>query len=201
MDVAAWQEGLGLAQYAAIFAENDITEALLPKLTGEDLKDLGVTSIGHRRMLLDAIALFDRGFRRSCRAPGTRSRASGRAAAADGAVLRSGRLDGAVGAARPGGSARGDRRLSPLRRGDHRARRRVCRQIYGRRCARLFRLSAGRRARRRAGGAGGAEPSRGGGCPRDGRPQGRAFRGSTPRRERRCRCASGSPPGWSWSAI
>ena len=56
MDIAAWLGSLGLPQYAAAFAENDITEALLPKLTGEDLKDLGVTSIGHRRLLLDAIA-------------------------------------------------------------------------------------------------------------------------------------------------
>ncbi len=56
MDIAAWLASLGLAQYAAAFAKNDITEALLPKLTGEDLKDLGVTSIGHRRLLLDAIA-------------------------------------------------------------------------------------------------------------------------------------------------
>jgi class 3 adenylate cyclase/tetratricopeptide (TPR) repeat protein len=43
-------------QYAAAFAKNDITEALLPRLTGEDLRELGVGSIGHRRMLLDAIA-------------------------------------------------------------------------------------------------------------------------------------------------
>jgi hypothetical protein len=41
MDIAGWLGSLGLAQYAAAFAENDITEALLPKLTGEDLKDLG----------------------------------------------------------------------------------------------------------------------------------------------------------------
>jgi hypothetical protein len=56
MDIAAWLGGLGLAQYAAAFAENDITAALLPRLTGEDLRELGVGSIGHRRMLLDAIA-------------------------------------------------------------------------------------------------------------------------------------------------
>src|SRR6266702_3368644 len=56
MDIADWLKGLGLAQYAAAFLENDITEAVLPKLTGEDLKDLGVATVGHRRMLLDAIA-------------------------------------------------------------------------------------------------------------------------------------------------
>ena len=56
MDIADWLKGLGLAQYATAFRENDITEVLLPKLTGEDLKDLGVATVGHRRMLLDAIA-------------------------------------------------------------------------------------------------------------------------------------------------
>src|SRR5215467_12446533 len=56
MDIADWLKGLGLAQYAAAFCENDITEALLPELTGEDLKDLGVGSVGHRRTLLKAIA-------------------------------------------------------------------------------------------------------------------------------------------------
>src|SRR5271169_1832556 len=56
MDIADWLKGLGLAQYAAAFRENDITEAVLPELTAEDLKDLGVGSVGHRRVLLKAIA-------------------------------------------------------------------------------------------------------------------------------------------------
>jgi len=47
---------LGLAQYEAAFRENAINEAILPKLTAEDLKDIGVTAVGHRRVLLDAIA-------------------------------------------------------------------------------------------------------------------------------------------------
>src|ERR1700758_4250659 len=56
MDIAAWLRSLGLERYEPPFRENDITEALLPKLTGEDLKDLGVATVGHRRVLLDAIA-------------------------------------------------------------------------------------------------------------------------------------------------
>src|SRR5215469_1893634 len=56
MDIADWLAGLGLAQYATAFRENDITEAVLPELTAEDLKDLGVGSVGHRRTLLKAIA-------------------------------------------------------------------------------------------------------------------------------------------------
>jgi len=38
------------------FRDNAITEKVLPNLTAEDLKDLGVSMVGHRRMLLDAIA-------------------------------------------------------------------------------------------------------------------------------------------------
>ena len=47
--VVDWLEKLGLGQYAQRFAENDIDFALLPKLTDADLKELGVTSLGHRR--------------------------------------------------------------------------------------------------------------------------------------------------------
>jgi class 3 adenylate cyclase len=56
MDVGGWLRRLGLEQYEAIFRENEIDDAVLPSLTAEDLKDLGVCVIGHRRKLLDAIA-------------------------------------------------------------------------------------------------------------------------------------------------
>ncbi len=56
MDVGGWLRGLGLEQYEAAFRENEIDDALLPSLTAEDLKDLGVVLVGHRRRLLDAIA-------------------------------------------------------------------------------------------------------------------------------------------------
>ncbi len=58
MDVAEWLRRLGLEQYAPAFRANDIDEEILRRLTGEDLRELGVTSIGHRRKLLDAIAAF-----------------------------------------------------------------------------------------------------------------------------------------------
>jgi class 3 adenylate cyclase len=48
--------GLGLGQYAQRFAENDIDFALFTKLTDVDLKELGVASLGHRKLLLEAIA-------------------------------------------------------------------------------------------------------------------------------------------------
>src|SRR6516162_283929 len=56
MDVAAWLRGLGLERYDQTFRDNEIDEKVLPRLTAEDLKDLGVTLVGHRRRLLDAIA-------------------------------------------------------------------------------------------------------------------------------------------------
>ena len=56
MDVAAWLKSLGLERYAPAFRDNEIDWDALPKLSAEDLKDLGVVLGGHRRKLLDAIA-------------------------------------------------------------------------------------------------------------------------------------------------
>src|ERR1700746_1110476 len=54
--IADWLRKLGLGQYTQCFAENDINFSILPDLTDQDLKDLGVASLGHRRLLLRAIA-------------------------------------------------------------------------------------------------------------------------------------------------
>src|SRR5215831_17401595 len=54
--IADWLQKLGLGQYAQRFAENDITFAILPDLTDQDLKELGMASLGHRRQLLREIA-------------------------------------------------------------------------------------------------------------------------------------------------
>jgi class 3 adenylate cyclase/tetratricopeptide (TPR) repeat protein len=56
MDVGSWLRGLGLERYEAAFRENEIDETVLPSLTADDLKDLGIGIVGHRRKLLDAIA-------------------------------------------------------------------------------------------------------------------------------------------------
>jgi class 3 adenylate cyclase len=56
MDIVVWLRSLGLGKYEAIFRENEIDESVLPDLTTEDLKELGVTALGHRRKLLAAIA-------------------------------------------------------------------------------------------------------------------------------------------------
>ena len=61
MDVAEWLRGLGLEQYAAAFRDNDVDRKVLRRLTGEDLRELGVASVGHRRRLLDAIAALPSG--------------------------------------------------------------------------------------------------------------------------------------------
>jgi class 3 adenylate cyclase len=56
MDIVVWLRSLGLGRYEAAFRDNEIDESVLPSLTAEDLKDLGVSIVGHRRKLLDAIA-------------------------------------------------------------------------------------------------------------------------------------------------
>src|SRR6478736_5960681 len=58
VEITSWLRGLGLEQFATAFLENDVDAEVLPKLTADDLIGLGVTSIGHRRKLLDAIAAF-----------------------------------------------------------------------------------------------------------------------------------------------
>jgi class 3 adenylate cyclase/predicted ATPase len=61
MDVATWLHGLGLGQYQQAFRANDVDAEVLGDLTAEDLVGLGVTSIGHRRKLLAAIAALRAG--------------------------------------------------------------------------------------------------------------------------------------------
>jgi class 3 adenylate cyclase len=61
IDVGAWLRELGLGQYEAAFRENNIDATVLPNLTAEDIKDLGIGTVGHRRKLLDAIALLRAG--------------------------------------------------------------------------------------------------------------------------------------------
>src|SRR5499425_467970 len=55
-DIATWLQGLGLERYVAAFRDNEIDWEVLPRLTSDDLREIGVSAIGHRRKLLDAIA-------------------------------------------------------------------------------------------------------------------------------------------------
>ena len=56
MDLGGWLRSLGLERYEAAFRDNEINERVLPSLTQEDLKEIGVGPVGHRRILLEAIA-------------------------------------------------------------------------------------------------------------------------------------------------
>ncbi len=55
MEVEAWLNHLGLGQYAEAFGANDIDGETLPNLDGDDLKELGIASLGHRKKVLAAI--------------------------------------------------------------------------------------------------------------------------------------------------
>jgi hypothetical protein len=70
VDVRAWLEGHGLGRYAEAFASIDVDGEVLRTLTADDLRELGVASLGHRKKLLAAIADLD--------APGHRLKCSRR---------------------------------------------------------------------------------------------------------------------------
>jgi class 3 adenylate cyclase len=59
MDVSTWLRDLGLEDYVQRFQAHHIDAKVLPRLTAHDLTALGITSVGHRRKLLDAIAALD----------------------------------------------------------------------------------------------------------------------------------------------
>ena len=56
MDISAWLRELGLERYEEAFRENEVDADILPKLSADDLKEIGVAAVGHRRRLLEAIA-------------------------------------------------------------------------------------------------------------------------------------------------
>src|SRR5580704_7061457 len=76
MDVREWLRGLGLERYEAAFRENEIDAKVLPRPTAEDLKELGVKALGHRRVLLDAIPALRA--EKTANAPPPAARAGGR---------------------------------------------------------------------------------------------------------------------------
>jgi hypothetical protein len=103
MDVVVWLRSLGLGKYEAAFRENEIDETVLPSLTHEKLKELGVTALGHRLKLLDAIAALrtDAGAKPPSHRPERPSRRPSRAPSGDGDVLRLGGLNGPIGTPGP----------------------------------------------------------------------------------------------------
>ncbi len=61
MDIAAWLRGLGLEEHEPAFRDNRVDAAILPMLTAEDLRDIGIAAVGDRRKLLEAIAALREG--------------------------------------------------------------------------------------------------------------------------------------------
>ncbi|MBT7648264.1 MAG: AAA family ATPase, partial [Rhodospirillaceae bacterium] len=55
MDIGEWLKNLGLGEYEAAFHQNAVDSTILADLTSEDLKEMGVTAVGHRRKILVAI--------------------------------------------------------------------------------------------------------------------------------------------------
>ena len=169
VDVGAWLRGLGLGQYEPAFRDNEIDAEVLPRLTADDLKDMGVTVVGHRRKLLDAIDCPARR-RRGPAVPGPRRPTSlppgpAVAAQAERRQLTVMFVDlvgstPALDPARSRGDARGPARLSGHRRRRRRSAEGHRGQVHGRRRAGLFRFAAGARGRRRAGGMGRARRRR-----------------------------------------
>jgi hypothetical protein len=98
--IADWLEKLGLGQYAQRFAENDINFSILSDLTDQDLNEIGVSSLGHRRHLLRAIAELD-GVEKGAPKPasGCRIRCTARSrrtSASHGDILGPRRVDGTL---------------------------------------------------------------------------------------------------------
>ena len=52
LDIGQWLRGLGLQSYEQAFRDNGIDLDVLPRLTAEDLKEIGVSAVGHRRKIL-----------------------------------------------------------------------------------------------------------------------------------------------------
>ena len=188
--IADWLEKLGMSEYAQRFAENGIDISALPHLTirtSRNRRSAGASeeiTRGHRELAGAARATPEPAAANGAEDPRHR-----RAPPSHGDVLRPGRFDRALGPHGPRGLARGHFGLSEMRCRDRAPLRRVRREIHGRRRAGLLRLPAGARGRRRAGGAG-----------RAGRRSAR-WRSSRRAHARRCKSASGSRPGSSWSAI
>jgi class 3 adenylate cyclase len=74
LDVARWLAEQGLEQYAEAFVANAIDGEVLRTLTGDDLKELGVSALGHRKRLLEAIADLREESARAYSPPGRQAR-------------------------------------------------------------------------------------------------------------------------------
>src|SRR5262249_15721468 len=143
--IADWLKELGISEYTQRFVENDIDVSVLPHLTDEDLKELGV-SLGHRRKMLAAIAELAGSTGPSSLQPVVVIEPKPQDTAERRQVtvmFSASRFDGALNASGPGGPARGHCDLSEVRRRNRSPIRRLRIAISGRRRASLFRLPTG----------------------------------------------------------
>ncbi|MED6135678.1 hypothetical protein PIB30_048957 [Stylosanthes scabra] len=60
--VRVWLNGLGLGRYAPVFEIHEVDDEVLPLLTLEDLKDMGINAVGSRRKMYSAIQKLGKGF-------------------------------------------------------------------------------------------------------------------------------------------
>lgn len=60
--VRSWLAELGLSRYAPVFEIHEVDDEVLPLLTLEDLKDMGINAVGSRRKLYAAIQKLRRGY-------------------------------------------------------------------------------------------------------------------------------------------
>jgi hypothetical protein len=91
VDIGVWLRSLDMEQYEQAFHENAIDAAVLPELTADDLRELGVRLVGHRRKLLAAIAALRSDSDAAAEAGAAPPH--GRATTVNGDVLRSHWLD------------------------------------------------------------------------------------------------------------
>ncbi|XP_061364583.1 uncharacterized protein LOC133308010 [Gastrolobium bilobum] len=60
--IRIWLNGLGLSRYAPVFEVHEVDDEVLPMLTLEDLKDMGISAVGSRRKMYCAIQKLGKGF-------------------------------------------------------------------------------------------------------------------------------------------
>ena len=56
MNIELWLNDLDLSEYINVFKEESIDIEVLPELTSDDLKEIGVNKLGHRKIILKAIS-------------------------------------------------------------------------------------------------------------------------------------------------
>ena len=196
MDIDGWLRGIGLEQYTQTFRDNAIDADVLCDLTDEHLRELGLP-LGARLKLLRAVAALSTGQTPiSPEITTPRSTHRRRAPSGHGDVFGLGRFDGTLRSHGPGRPARSDFGLPEMRCRDRATLRRLRREVHGRRCSHLLRLSPSPRGRGRASRARRAGVGRCGGWPEDTRRPGdtgwHCDGTGGRRRSSRLRCFSGA---------